>query len=254
MDDQFTQNELLEILKNRRNSYAFLSRVYREEVSAELLAQLIEEMARDEALTATQVIPMKGRETLRAYAESIRHSDLKPMVTQLAVEYASLFLNVGQHHIAPYESIYTGEDRLVMQRARDEVLALYRGEGLTRDTKVNEPEDHIATEIEFMSYLCQKTMPSIEKGDWKTSLRYLEKQDEFLEKHLLAWIPTFCKELAQTAGSGFYRGIAQLTDDFVRSDREMLGMLIHEIQNAPTAENSKQSVGAQMEEVSLSNN
>ncbi len=254
MDDPLTQDELLEILTNRRNSYAFLSRVYREEVSVELLAQLIEEMTRDEVPAAAQGVSMEGKEALRAYAESIRHSELKAVVTQLAVEYASLFLNVGQHHIAPYESIYTSGERLLMQRARDEVFALYRNEGLARDIKVNEPEDHIATELEFMSYLCQKAMQSVEKIDWKTALRYLEKQGGFLEEHLLAWIPAFCKELARTARPGFYRGMAQLTDDFVCSDPQMLGMLIEEIQIAPTVGNGKPLVGEPMKEAGLSRN
>jgi TorA maturation chaperone TorD len=63
-----------------------------------------------------------------------------------------------------------------------------------------------------------------------TSLEYLTKQKDFLEKHLLAWVPSFCKDLEQAAESGFYKGIAQLTAEFINSEQETIAALMDEFQ------------------------
>lgn len=67
-------------------------------------------------------------------------------------------------------------------------------------------------------------------GDVATSLEYLTKQKDFLEKHWLVWIPSVCKDLEEAAESGFYKGIARLIADFLRAERETIPALIDEFQ------------------------
>ncbi|MBM3150148.1 MAG: molecular chaperone TorD family protein, partial [Chloroflexi bacterium] len=151
----------------------------------------------------------------------------------LAAEYASLFLGAGRHLVFPYESVYTSAERLMMQEARDAVLLEYRREGLDRSKEFKEPEDHIAIELEFMFYLCQKTIESMGKGDKEASLTFLKKQKDFLQRHLMVWVPDFCEDLEQATESDFYKGIAKVTKDYLSLEQETIGELMNEIQGWP---------------------
>ncbi len=201
-----SKSELLSTLENRRSTYIFLSRVYAKEVSLELLRKLMD--------APSQIDGILGE-----FAEKLKGSDLERVRTDLATEYASLFLNVGRYPVFPFESVYTSEGRLLMQEARDEVLSEYRKEGLDKIGEFKEPEDHIAIELEFMSYLCQKTIDSVERGDNKAAIMYSKKQRDFLDKHLMVWVPAFCDDLDRATKSDFYRDIAKLTRRYLELER-----------------------------------
>ena len=51
-----------------------------------------------------------------------------------------------------------------MQKARDDVLREYIQQGLDRSENHKEPEDHLAIELEFMSFLCEKTVKALAGG------------------------------------------------------------------------------------------
>ena len=71
----------------------------------------------------------------------------------LAVDFLHTFIGVTQdrEQVAfPYESVYTSPEHLLMQDARDEVLAAYRAAKVVLVDEACEPEDHLAFELEFM--------------------------------------------------------------------------------------------------------
>jgi len=222
MIDLQTQEQILEILQNRASTYGFLSQVYRQEVTAAFLAGLAEQLTGE----AEEEAESEGYRTLRAYAGNLRPEDLGEAEAELASEYAGLFLNVGRRPVFPFESVYTSPERLIMQKARDEVLAEYRKEGLDRVGEFHEPEDHIAIELEFMEYLCQKAAEAVEAGDRTAALEYLKKQEGFLQKHLLGWVPQFCRDVQQEARTGFYEGVAQITDEHLGLEAESIAELL----------------------------
>ena len=227
MDDKIGREELLEILRNRGSTYAFLSQMYREEISSSSLSELVSSLASG---TEQEDVSNDGQKLLKQFAKRAQNSDLGKVRTELAAEYAGLFLSAGRHPVFPYESVYTSEERLLMQEARDEVLSEYRKEGLDRIKEFTEPEDHIAIELEFMSYLCQRTVEAMEKGNKEGSLAHLKKQKDFLGKHLMVWVPDFCEDLEQATGSDFYKGIAGITKDYLNLEQETIGELIAEVQ------------------------
>jgi TorA maturation chaperone TorD len=161
---------------------------------------------------------------LKGFLEHLTESTL----TDLAVDYARIFLGAGgtENRTYPYESLYTGPDRLMMQDARDQVLKLYRDEGLSRAEEFNEPEDHIAFELEFMSYLCQKTTEALNDGDKNKVLGYLKKQQGFLDKHLLPWV----LPLQLLAREDFYKAVAKITIGYLSMEKDLIGEMVDEIQ------------------------
>lgn len=222
MEDQLTRAEVSEILESRAASYSFLSRAYRQEVSVEFLEGLVAELAQAPEEDAES----EGHRLLRDYARRIARADMTKVETDLSAEYASLFLNASSKTVNPFESVYTSADRLLMQEARDQVLAEYRQEGLARIGEFKEPEDHIAIELEYMAYLCQKAAEGLVAGDLGAATGYLQKQQAFLEQHLLVWVPTFCQDMAKVATSDFFRGIARLTEEHLAMEKETVAELL----------------------------
>jgi anaerobic sulfite reductase subunit A len=220
-----TLDDVLEILEDRGATYAFLSTVYGVEASAELLTQMREQVV-DEPQPEDEGT---GYELLRQFLQAIGDDKLASWVTELAADYAALFLAVGRKPVPPYESVYTSADRLLMQRARDEVLAEYRKEGLGPKEGFREPEDHIAMEMEFMGYLCQKALESLDSEDAEAARASLQKQKDFLDKHLLVWVPEFCKDVRKTARTDFYKAIAQITEEHLSYEGDAIAELMNSI-------------------------
>lgn len=150
--------------------------------------------------------------------------------TELAVDFARLFVvRRRSTRTAPYpnESVHTSEEHLVMDRARDEVRALYRAEGLQASDAVRLGEDHIALELEFMQVMVERAATACNEGDEEELCRLLDVQAAFLDDHLLNWVPAFAATMEETAQTDFYRGLAKLLVAHLREDRT----LVDEVRN-----------------------
>jgi putative dimethyl sulfoxide reductase chaperone len=217
--------EVLDVVQARLNSYTFLAQIYREEVSLPLLAEWVRRPELWDGSDAGE-----GQATLALFMRRTRGQHLEKVRVDLAVDFASLFLNAGAHPVPPYESVYTSQEALLMQKARDDVVRDYAEEGLERVTSSNEPEDHIAIELEFMAHLCRKTIDSLKGDDGAAAVAILQKQEQFLSKHLGVWVPKFCEEMQRASGTDFYRGIAQMTAELIALDRSTVQDLLAELQ------------------------
>jgi len=102
------------------------------------------------------------------------------------------------------------------------VLLQYRREGLDRATRFHEPEDHISLEFEFMAYLCQQAALAFENQDGAAASYHFEKQKNFLEQHLLRWVPEFCHDVTRLGRMEFYKAAAKITADFLLMEGEVI--------------------------------
>jgi anaerobic sulfite reductase subunit A len=199
----------------RRETYALLARLLREEISLELLHQL--RAMRDDSESAGD-----GHILLNRYLSGIERLENEQVIAELAADFAGLFLNASSHPAHPYESFYTSPEHLLMQEARDQVRQVYTTSGLALSGKFREPEDHIALELEFMSHLCLRTVAASEAGDLEMTRVQLQSQREFLVDHLLRWAPRFCEDLVRHAATDFYRALGHLLSDFLELERETM--------------------------------
>lgn len=224
-----SQTEQLELLQDRCATYALLARLFFSEPSADFLRSLID--------TAPSTDDADGlgdqANLLPAFLRSLRGRDVEGVLFDLRTEYTSLFLNVGRIPIYPYESVYTSPERLLMQRAYDEVVQIYAEAGLSRPADSHEPEDHIAMELGFMAHLCQKALDALRNGDVETALSSLRQQADFHRKHLAGWVSDLCRDIAATATSDFYRGAATITDEFIAMESGAILALIDDLQDQP---------------------
>jgi TorA maturation chaperone TorD len=170
-----------------------------------------------------------GFKSLAEFAGSVKESETDRVLLELAAEYAGLFLGVRQTPPHPSESVYTSRERLIMQKARDEVLTIYKRMGLQRFDKFREPEDHIAIELQFMAEMCGKTSEALKDGKEAEAKKYLDVQRNFLNEHLAKWVPMFTADILKGAKREFYRAIAKITKGYVETDKEVVLEMIDKL-------------------------
>ena len=152
-------------------------------------------------------------------------SDLQTALRELEVEYTRLFITAYPSIPAPpYASIYLEHDRLVWGNATIEALEIYREAGLKVSDDFRDVPDHIAAELEFVSYLISSQLKASEKSDNERLSKMLSIQDRFLADHLLKWSISFFDMVTESTGSTFYRESSALARKFMKAEISRLGM------------------------------
>ncbi len=225
--DKQTQEDIIASGADRAGFYRFLAGVYLWEPKD----------AQIEAMAAAG-LPAGDDAFGRGYAliaEYLRHRDTGTR-TQIAVDYAHTFLGAGNYDkltAPPYESVYTSEEHLLMQDARDGAVSFYRSEGLDLPEGNSTPEDHVGFEMQFMALLVERACTALASGDEGEFTRLVRVQREFFAQHLANWLPAFVADIERHCKTDYYRGMAQLTRAFVAEEAEQLEALAGEV--APAA-------------------
>lgn len=211
----------LEEQEFRATVYGLLSRIFRTEVDQAFYDALAAFCA-DEALAGEAAPFSEGLARMRGY---FANAGLNPL-TDLAVDYARVFLGAGiadGSAAYPYESVYTSKEGLMMQEARDEVLAMYRAWGLGRLDNLVEPEDHLAFELEFMMFLVQQEAEAAVAGDEERTAEAREAQAVFVRDHLNRWTGKLFADVDRYGETGFYKAAALMTREFLAAETALLG-------------------------------
>jgi len=204
-------SELARLMHERMLAYRFLARVYRAAPDSVFLSSLL-------------AMDTKIETPLQATLMSMQSCDPQQLRIDLAAEYNRVFLGMGPDPIAPYESVYTSPDHLLMQESRDEMLGLYRSEALFAHKGTRIPEDHLSMELDFMAYLCEQAVWAARKGDQKKTAEYLQKQRGLLKGHLLVWVFDLCRDMEERVCSSFYKSICAITVQQLEFDRDLLSI------------------------------
>jgi anaerobic sulfite reductase subunit A len=225
--------ELATALSNRRLTYWFLSRICEKEIKDDFLKELISRNNPILKISDSLDIPdeeiKEGLNIMKKYVENAIGRDLKEVELELAVDYANIFLGVKKKPPHPSESVYkTG---LLMQEPYDEVLNAYWDAGVNVVKEFKEPADHVAIELQFMSYLCRKAQEALEKNDKENLLKYLRMQKDFMEKHLIQWIPQLARDIQESADTDFYKGFGKILGQYIQHDKEAIELLIEEAES-----------------------
>jgi len=223
---EFTQEQAWELVastaKRRAATYGLLSRLYRVEVDQQFLNEL--KAMRFPAKTGNALMD-EGYRAISAFLGGMTAST----ELELRIDYVRAFIGEGtdgKSAAYPFESVYTSAQRLRMQDARDEVLAIYRSEGLNRSVDWHDDEDHVALELEFMQYLCERLVEAVEQGDFERADSLLATQGGFLNAHLCNWVPLMTADMRTFARSGLYKGLATLTEGYLEVEQELFDELL----------------------------
>ncbi len=214
--------ELVDFMTRRARTYGLLARIFRVEVDGKFL----EELRRLKFPTSTgNEHADYGYRTMYNYLKGTWEDTL----LDLARDYARTFIghgNNGRSAAYPFESVHTSEKRLLMQDARDEVLAMYRENLLKKGHEWNDCEDHIALELEFMQVMCERTAEALKKGDEDGAIELLKTQRAFVGQHLANWVPMFVSDIKYFAQTDLYIGAGEVLLGFIQEEVETLDDLL----------------------------
>ena len=214
--DQQTKDDIITSGADRVGFYSFLAGVYLWEPTSEQIESM-----------AAANFPVGEDAFGRGYAliaDYLRHRDTGTR-QEIAVDYAHTFLGAGNYDklmAPPYESVYTSEEHLLMQDARDGALSFYRSEDLDLPAENTTPEDHIGFEMQFMAKLVDRSCDALKANDDAEFARLVRVQREFYVQHLANWLPVFIADIERHCKTDYYRGIAQLTRAFLAEEKEQL--------------------------------
>ncbi len=101
-----------------------------------------------------------------------------------------------------------------------EVSEFYNCFGLRMSQQEGKREfpDHISAELEFLHFLTFKEADAMKTGDNEALNGYIKAQKDFLERHLMQWVPEFCKKLQKSARMPLYPLLAEITSRFVEAE------------------------------------
>ncbi len=142
---------------------------------------------------------------------------------ELRAEYTALFLAGGAASCPPYESAHVSVDPAAAPSVATAVERAYARAGLAvGGAAAGELPDHVAVELDFLSYLCgvEAEAPTAD-----AAARCRGEQLTFLRGHLLRWLPRFAAAVARAAPGGTYREVAGVARAFAEHDLLLLEAL-----------------------------
>ncbi|MFQ9180406.1 MAG: molecular chaperone [Eggerthella lenta] len=207
---------LIDFCENRDRVYALLSRCYETEIDA----AFAEALAGEAALASDDAGLAAGFAALQADLADCDEDALE----QLAVVFDRAFFGMNAHRSEglPYESVYTSEGGLMMQRLRG-VLHVYRG-AASRRTRLQGRRYHWWSWPSWR--FCAGAPWSARAGDRRGPEAQLRAQREFLSDHLLNWIDRFTADVRKAAEDGFYFDLATFTEGFLTADAAELAEVL----------------------------
>lgn len=210
-------NELKEILIAQRELYVFLSNVITSGPQKELLNRFIctyRDTLHDEAPESDDLI--QGIITMKGALDN-DSSDFD--VESLVNEYTRLFIGPGKIPVPPYASFYLSKEPQpkLMDENTIEVRKQYLKDNIVMANLNAVPDDYLGAELEYMTYLTNGSIESIQKQDTKELHQFLESQMNFIRNHLLPWIPKFSLDLISSTREDFFKGFALLLRGIIMS-------------------------------------
>ena len=221
-EDVAEGRELVDFMTRRARTYGLLARIFRVEVDGKFLEEL--RHLRFPTSTGNEHVDY-GYRTMYNYLKGTWEDTL----LDLARDYARTFIghgNNGRSAAYPFESVHTSEKRLLMQDARDEVLAIYRANLLKKGEEWNDCEDHIALELEFMQVMSERTAKALKEGKEDEAVEMLKTQRAFVGQHLANWVPMFVSDIKYFSQTDLYIGAGELLLGFVQTEVEALDDLL----------------------------
>jgi TorA specific chaperone len=213
--------EFLATSERRAELYWWFATLFAAELSDEQIAEYDSYDVRSFLKSLSTLDPMRDAvaELNDAIARLLVRTDRQ---LELAADFAGLFLSDPKQGVPPYESLYRGEGRLLMQTPMTLMQARLTRLGINVSDKYKEPEDHLAIELDLMGNLIIRAAEA-RTADERS--RWLAEQDELLHEHLLGWFNRFEQGCHAKDNFGFYGACARLLGVFLVMDANYLGLV-----------------------------
>jgi TorA maturation chaperone TorD len=151
-------------------------------------------------LDSNQELYAPSLDALRRWVERSQELDAARVLEEVSVDHARLFVGPENPPASPYESVWTDVDPMSGKPIFNgpstvAVEAVYRELGLVQMPDHHDLPDHVATETEFLCYLCEQEAAAwrADDADRAKELRSIEEQ--FIKTHLGRFAREFCQAI-----------------------------------------------------------
>lgn len=160
---------------------------------------------------------------LAGQARQLRDAFAAQDLQSLLIDHASLFIGPGQPLAAPYGSRWCAQGDATVEDPLAALLDSYEQGGFELGDDFHDLPDHVAVELEFLYLLCFTQNQAEMAGDEVAAEAAGQLRQDFLARHLGAWVQPFAAAVQTKAETAFYRELAGITAAFVqwlvRSDK-----------------------------------
>ncbi|NMD70049.1 molecular chaperone TorD family protein [Bacillus sp. DNRA2] len=201
---------LVDIFKARQYFYQFIQVLFFEPVTKETLAQL----QNSNSLDDLRNIEEAGEHLYQFFAHTTEAE-----LHDAKEEFYRLFIGPETILTPPWESVYRSKEGLLFEETTFQVREHYHRHNLEFIKENQEPDDHIAIELEFILHLNQLCLQNVDNYRLK---KLVNHQIEFHEQHMQQWIPAFTTKILNHTDHSLYKGAALLLREFTVSDYHTL--------------------------------
>lgn len=138
---------------------------------------------------------------------------------ELSADFCDLFLKTDKHGALPYASLYIGESGLLNDKPAQVMSELLAEHNIVVTENLNEPADHLAIELDFLGNLIIRSNELESEAHMNEAM---EQQAEFIEQHLLTWVPQFVTKCQQHDEFGFYAAVSTVLQALIKLDLDYL--------------------------------
>ena len=214
----FSAKEHLETERSRRFLYRFLSMffLYPTKERFHLLANGSFEL---QNMLENMEGCFAGTPSLNDLLLKIEQFDEKDLV-KLEEEFVYLFQ--AKAAAPPYESYYMDKDGFNRNKIFSQIEHEYASAGLCTNGELNEWPDHMAIELEYMSFLCTKYIQCVENDDIDQAVSIKLKEEKFYFLHLGAWYNMLCEKIIEAQPQEMFNHIIPVLKEFLISEKNYL--------------------------------
>ena len=123
----------------------------------------------------------------------------------------------------------------MMGDARDDVVARFLEDGFQVNPDLHEPEDHLAFELEYLANMNERAREQAQARNRDQLRRNVVRQQEFIEGHLLSWIPLLHETSLDYAKLTFYPGMLLVAQGTLEQARDLLRGVLAQLDGATAA-------------------
>lgn len=217
------QNEIAILLANQKYLYRLFQSIFGQEPTVEQIKALISEHTR-KALEIPVIEKNHKIYKLLSILEDLEQqfmADNNKVLEKLKSEYTRLFLGPTKLPAPPWESVYVSNEPLLFQENTLMVRRNYLKYNFVPKNYPHEADDHLALELDFMANLSHIAEEALASLDLSKMKEVIKDQREFLEKHLLNWMPQFAEKL-NAVDTYIYGSLASLLLEYLKLDYQVI--------------------------------
>lgn len=161
-----------------------------------------------------KTLSLPGAESCGIMEEDIKKREQQ----ELLVEYSALFLGPFSPPAPPYGSVYLEEGRRLMGNSTMEAQKVYADAGVKHEGE--DFPDHIAIELEFMSFLEQRIAQAMSEANQADLADFSAIRNRFFTRLLAPWAPLLGKAMVDNAQIPFYHALGECLIGFIVAEKK----------------------------------